>query len=245
MTTAVFDTVAETYDVAFTETRLARLLRARIWHYLEESFAAGQRVLELGCGTGEDAVWLARRGISVLASDISPGMLAVAERKTRGLDVELARLDAADLSVRGSFDGGFANFGVLNCVPDLRGLAERLPIRSGGRFVAVVMGPFCAWETAWYLLHKDVARATRRWRSAPAEIGGAQLSVWYPSPHRLARTFQRRFALRSCAGLGTLLPPSYLSHLVERWPPVLARLDARMPFGQYWADHYVAVFERR
>jgi SAM-dependent methyltransferase len=245
MTTAVFDTVAETYDAAFTETRLARFLRARVWHYLEESFRTGQRVLELGCGTGEDAAWLARRGISVLASDVSPGMLAVAARKTHGLDVELAQLDAADFSLSGSFDGAFANFGVLNCVSDLRRLAERLPIRSGGRFVAVAMGPFCAWETAWYLLHGDLARATRRWRPAHAEIGGARLPVRYPSPHRLARAFEPPFALRSCAGLGALLPPSYLSHLVERWPPALARLDARMPFGQYWADHYVAVFERR
>ncbi len=213
MTTAVFDAVAPSYDAEFTDTLLGRWLRRRVQQYL--TFTPGQSVLEIGCGTGEDAAWLGQRGVSVLATDISPGMLAVARRKAAGLPVAFAQQDAGSLHVDGSFDGAFANFGVLNCVADLPSLARRLPIRRGGAFVAVVMGPFCLWETTWYALHGDVRRATQ----------------W--------------FTIHHCEGLGTLLPPSYLGHLVNRWPPALAGLDSRMPFGQYWADHYVAVFERR
>jgi len=287
MSAAVFDAVAESYDIEFTETRLARLLRARVWRYL--SFAPGSRVLELGCGTGEDALWLAHRGVSVLATDVSREMLAIAARKVLGYSAALhdgrppvgersegglsagrpsfrnasatvtfERQDANDLQVSGPFDGAFANFGVLNCVADLRTLAARLPLRRGARVVAVVMAPFCAWETAWYLVHGDVQRATRRWQQgATADIAGQRLPVWYPSPRTLAHAFAPRFALRNTEGLGTLLPPSYLSHLIEprrgsRRPSYLgqllaaaARLDGRMPLGHLWADHYIAVLERQ
>jgi SAM-dependent methyltransferase len=244
MSTAVFDAVAPTYDAEFTDTRLGRWLRARVWRHL--TFAPGSHVLEIGCGTGEDAAWLGRRGVSVLATDVSPAMLTVAAQKTNGLPVAFARQDAANLTVDGIFEGAFANFGVLNCVSDLACLAERLPLRTGGTFVAVVMGPFCLWETAWYALHGDIQRATRRWRPATASIGGADLPLWYPSPRHLTAAFKPRFALRHCEGLGTLLPPSYLSGLVDRWPTAfawLARHDSRL--GTRLADHYVAVFERR
>jgi SAM-dependent methyltransferase len=272
MTAAVFDAVAETYDAEFTQTRLARLLRGRVWAVLP--FTAGQHVLELGCGTGEDALWLAQRGVSVLATDTSSTMLAVAARKldshsagphdgrpsvgVASAATTFERQDANDLRVGGPFDGAFANFGVLNCVADLRQLAARLPLRRGARFVAVVMAPFCAWETAWYLLHGDVQRATRRWQpGATADIGGQRLPVWYPSPRTLAHAFAPRFVLRHTEGLGTLLPPSYLSHLLEPRPgctrpayqsrllEAAARLDGRVPLGYLWADHYVAVLERQ
>jgi SAM-dependent methyltransferase len=241
MTAAVFDTVAERYDAEFTETRLARWLRPRVWAHLH--FLPGSSVLELGCGTGEDAAWLTARGVSVLATDVSPAMLEVARRKVPQARFELQ--DASALNLSETFDGAFANFGVLNCVPDLGALAASLPVRRGGRFIAVVMAPFCLWETAWYLLHGDLQRATRRWRPATADIGGRHLPVWYPSPRTLAEDFAPHFVLRQCEGLGTLLPPSYLAHLVERWPEWPARLDGRLPFGHLWADHYVAVFERR
>jgi SAM-dependent methyltransferase len=241
-----------------------------VWQVLGEVFRSGERVLELGCGTGEDAVWLARRGVSVVATDQSAEMLKVAQEKARRAGVaeriEFAQVDAAQLAGVPSpaaarldktlpegevFDRALADFGVLNCVADRRrlglALAERL--RPGGTFVAVVMGPVCLWELAWYLVHGDLGRATRRWRSGGlALVGGERLPVWYPSPPRLRAELMPRFALRRVVGLGALLPPSYLSHLVERWPAVfqkLATLDDKVPGGAWLADHYVAVFERR
>ncbi|HET9481340.1 MAG TPA: methyltransferase domain-containing protein [Candidatus Polarisedimenticolia bacterium] len=41
---------------------------------------AGRRVLDLGCGYGETAVWLALQGAVVDAVDISPGMVEVSRR---------------------------------------------------------------------------------------------------------------------------------------------------------------------
>ncbi len=61
--------------------------------YIQRHFRRHRRpvrtVAELACGTGSLACLLARRGYQVIAADLSPDMLAVAEQKCRGLDVLL------------------------------------------------------------------------------------------------------------------------------------------------------------
>ncbi len=100
-TTHPFDAAAAGYDATFTRRRLGRWLREAVWEQLGATFLPGERVLELGCGTGEDAVWLARRGVAVTATDAAPGMLAVARSKAEAAGVAdrvtFARLDLAEI----------------------------------------------------------------------------------------------------------------------------------------------------
>jgi SAM-dependent methyltransferase len=269
-----FDAAAADYDATFTQRRLSRWLRETVWERLAASFRPGVSVLELGCGTGEDAVWLARRGVRVLATDAAPEMLAVAQRKAAAAGVAdriaFARLDLGEMgdgrweigdgsisnfqSPISQYDGAFSNFGALNCLPDRRPVAEMLAdrVRPAGRVVLVVMGPLCPWEVTWHLLHGEVGTAFRRLRpGVEAHVGmGATVRVWYPSPRRLRMEFAPHFHLVETVGIATLLPPPYLDHLVERWPrafETLALLDRRLERMVPWTwlnDHYLAVFER-
>src|SRR5690242_21848355 len=77
----VFDDLAAAYDATFTASALGRSLRALTWERLDAALAGSRRVLEIGCGTGEDAVHLALRGAEVLATDPSPSMLRIAADK--------------------------------------------------------------------------------------------------------------------------------------------------------------------
>src|ERR1700721_1115952 len=77
---AYWDAAAETYDLDFGNTLIGRAQRESIWKEIGKVFTAGQRILELNCGTGIDAVFLADRGVRVLACDIAPRMIALAER---------------------------------------------------------------------------------------------------------------------------------------------------------------------
>ncbi len=262
---APFDAVAADYDRTFTDTRLGRWLRGRVWEWLERSFAAGDHVLELGCGTGEDALRLAERGVEVTALDASAGMLEVARRKavtgpaaerTRFLHWRLAAHGPVDLpATEGGrlFDGAFSSFGVLNCLADLEPLGGALArrLRPGARLVLVIMGPHCPWEIGAFLLQGYPRQAFRRWRpGAPAHVGDETLRVWYPSPGRLRRQLAPAFRHLRTAGVGVVLPPSHLADLVERHPG-LFRLAARLDplAGATWlgarlADHYLSVFER-
>jgi SAM-dependent methyltransferase len=251
---AAFDTLAGSYDDVFTTTRLGRWLRARVWNIVSSVCSPGMRVFEVGCGTGEDAIWLAQCGLTVVATDASDCMLRRAEAKARQAGVahriQFAQMDAGRIDLTGVYDAALADFGVLNCVADRRAfgraLGERL--RPSARLVAVVMGPVCLWEIAWHLAHGEPRRALCRWRSGQsAHVRGSDVLVWYPSPRRLALELSPTFEPRRVVGLATLLPPSYLFHLVDRWPRtfrLLAHLDGAVPFGAWMAEHYVAVFER-
>lgn len=264
-----FDAAAAVYDAEFTATLLARWLRESVQSYLAEAFRPGDHVLELGCGTGEDALWLARRGVRVTATDASLAMLAIAQRKATAAGLtHLIDFAAIDLTCLPSaipnsqfavphspFSGAFSNFGPLNCLSDRRGVAAALAgwVRSGGKVALVLMAPVCPWEIGWYLLHGQVRLALRRFRTGgEAHVGdGRTIRVWYPTPKTLAAEFAPYFAVRQLVGIGSLLPPSYLSGLVDRWPGLFehfARADRRMGTMWPWTwlnDHYLMVLERR
>jgi SAM-dependent methyltransferase len=66
----------------------------------------GERVIDVGCGTGRHAVPLAARGLRVTGVDLSPAMLARARDRAEsaGVEVELIEADARDLPRMGPFD---------------------------------------------------------------------------------------------------------------------------------------------
>src|SRR5579863_2457607 len=80
---APFDAIAERYDETFTDSKIGQAQRASVWKELAKTFHPGDRVLELGCGTGVDVWFLAQRGVTVVACDASPQMIAIAQRRTQ------------------------------------------------------------------------------------------------------------------------------------------------------------------
>ena len=76
-----FDSLAERYDDIFTNSLIGRAQRHAVWTVATQTFQRGDHILELNCGTGEDALFLARLGMSVFACDASEKMIAVATRR--------------------------------------------------------------------------------------------------------------------------------------------------------------------
>ena len=250
-----FDHIGARYDVEFTNTELSLWFRRRVWERLGALYKPGQHVLELGCGTGEDAIWLAKRGVHVLATDGSEAMIAETARKARenGLEslVETRRLDFQEAATweleAQTFDGAYSNYGPLNCIGDWRAIGVQLTkaVRSSGKIGVGVMGPWCPWEVFWHGIHLDFRNATRRFRhSTIAHLDGKYFDVYYPTPGRLQRDFGQSFRRSLLWGLGVFLPPSDLYKPVGRRPwlarPLLKleRLTApHWPF-KYLGDHY-------
>lgn len=259
--TDAFDHIGARYDVEFTNTELSRWFRQRVWERLGVLFKPGDHVLELGCGTGEDAIWLAKRGVHVLASDGSQAMLDETARKAKAegvaSQIEIRQLDltqAAQWTLpTKAFDGAYSNYGPLNCVGDWRAIGEQLSqaIRPGGKVGLGVMGPLCPWEVFWHAIHGDFRTATRRFRkSTVAHLDGSYFNVYYPTPGRLQRDLGPGFRRVLLWGLGVFLPPSDLYKPVGRRPwlarPLLAleRLTApHWPF-KFLGDHYWLELER-
>src|SRR3990172_8165968 len=257
---SAFDQVAFNYDRQFTDTQLGGAVRRKVWESLAVHIRPGMHVLEIGCGTGEDAVWLAERGARVVATDISPAMLEVTRRKAERAGVsdriDTRILDAASpvaVFSDGEFGMAVSNFGVLNCVPDLHPVANALAawLRPGGWLVVVFINRWCGWEIAWHVTHGQPRAAFRRLRrSVEARVGEATVPVWYPSVASIRRVLAPRFMLRQLTGLGAFLPPSYLEPVVARRPrllDLLARLEwataTVFPFNRL-ADHVILEFQR-
>lgn len=99
----------------------------------------GERILDLGCGTGALTAEIAGRGADILGVDSSENMISQATKKFPALKFEA--LDAKELPFRAEFDAVFSN-AVLHWIPEaeqvIAGVARAL--RPGGRFVAELGG---------------------------------------------------------------------------------------------------------
>ncbi|MDD5365683.1 MAG: methyltransferase domain-containing protein [Gallionellaceae bacterium] len=95
----------------------------------------GERVLDLGCGTGDITAAIAGRGAAVVGVDASPAMIATAQGRFREMDFRVA--DAAELPFEAEFDAVYSH-AVLHWLTRaeeaVRGIARAL--KPGGRFVA-------------------------------------------------------------------------------------------------------------
>jgi SAM-dependent methyltransferase len=216
-----------------------------VWRWVDPLVRAGQRILDLGCGTGEDALHLMSAGADVCGIDASAEMVRVA--RSRG--VEARRLPVEAISIlNGKFDGAISNFGVLNCVRCLEPVAETLRnlIRPGGFLALCVMGPFCAWELYHFFRRRHFRKAFRRCLG-PADHSSMGIYLTYPSMRRLRRAFAPAFELATWTGIGLGVPPSYVEGLSPRTVKRLAQIDLAMahrPVLRAMADHRLALFTR-
>jgi SAM-dependent methyltransferase len=229
------------------------------------AFPAGSSLLELGGGTGEDAVFLAANGRRVFVTDGAPAMVAQTRAKAaaRGFseNVRAERVSIEELpdfarhrAAAGEppFDGTFSNFAALNCVADHAAAARALAplLRPGGRALLVVFGPFSPAETLTLLFRGEGRAAFRRLARGPvpARLGGHEFTVTYPSPRSLARAFVPHFALRRRVGIGVFVPPSSAEPAISRFPRLLDVLEAldrtaARPLALL-GDHVLLDFER-
>lgn len=259
---APFDAVAVRYDETFTWSQIGRAQRASVWSELAKTFGPGDRILEIGCGTGVDACFLAERGVRVLACDSSSQMIAVTTRRIQDQGHQklvqpllLRAEDIATLRSGESFNGAFSNFGALNCVADLRRLACDLArlLQPGSVALLCWMGSCCLWELVWYLAQGNVDKAFRRWnrKGTRARLAdGAFFDVYYSPVRLLARTFAPEFRLTSFQGIGVAVPPSYLEDWARRHPRLFRlcqRADSCMGRGvgvRALGDHVLVRLQR-
>ncbi|HTS01457.1 MAG TPA: methyltransferase domain-containing protein [Thermoanaerobaculia bacterium] len=258
-----FDALASGFDAAFSGWTSVAAQRRAVRRALLAAFPPGARLLELGGGTGSDALFLASEGRSVHVTDGAPAMVERTREKAcaAGLDgrvtAERVALEevatwASSRAGRPPFDGAFSIFAALNCVTDhapvARGLAGVLP--PGARALLVVFGPASPVEVAVLLARGRFRAAFRRFsrRAAPARVAGETFEVTYPAPRDLAAAFAPWFALRGSTGIGVFVPPSSAEPWISRFPGVVAvaealdRVAAR-PLA-YVADHVLLDFVR-
>lgn len=97
-----YDTLAEYYD-ALTHTLDYEPWLAEALPLLQGRGLIGQRLLDVGCGTGKSLIPMLERGWSCTGCDISPSMIEIAHRKI-GTRAKLVVADMCELPPLGEFD---------------------------------------------------------------------------------------------------------------------------------------------
>jgi SAM-dependent methyltransferase len=253
-----FDRVAADYDATFGANPVGLLFRHTVQQRLLRLLPAGGRILELGCGTGDDALVLvsasSSSGLAVHATDVSPAMIAQARAKAeaRGIPEERLRFEvraAEDVADAGAgFDGAYSSFGALNCA-DLAAVGNGLArvLRPGAPVLLCLMG---RWPLPAMLERGLLGRGEARSRSRP-RVGGIEVPTAYPAPGEIRRRLGPGFGWRRQFALGLFVPGPEHAGWAVRHPQafgMLASLEAvfrSRPILRSLGDHVVYEGVRR
>jgi ubiquinone/menaquinone biosynthesis C-methylase UbiE len=247
------------YDKAYIGNATFERYREISVSELRSSFKKNDFVLDIGCGTGEEAVIMARQGIKVLAIDPSEDLLKYANKKIREKDlgdvIETRQMGAEKLSEliedfgEEAFDGAYASFGVVNCIPDLDKFLTLLRklLKSSAPFVCSVMNKKNLWEISAHLLMLRPKAAFRRFTPQNVNIKGIenrQFDVVCYDKNELMAIFKEYFDVTNVNGY-PLLPPPYLDPLFKKLPNYLKKAVERDKGAMdNYGDHFFVTMEK-
>jgi ubiquinone/menaquinone biosynthesis C-methylase UbiE len=258
---AAFSKQALIFDAYDAGNTIIHYKRKRVREHVLRYLRPGSSILELNAGTGEDALFFARQGHTVHATDIAVGMQGKLREKVKAQDLtdsittEICSFTALDtLKRKGPYDLIFSNFAGLNCTSDLdKVLRSFAPlVKPGGQVTLVILPTFSLWETMLLFrgrFRTAFRRLLYRRKGAPAHVEGVHFRCWYYSPAFVTRILrEEQFELLGCEGLCTIVPPSYIEHFPERHSHLynfLRRLEDKVKEKWPWramGDYYIISF---
>lgn len=250
-----FDNAARTYDETFTNSCVGEVQREQVWKHVDKHLNKFNSVLEVNCGTGEDAHRWDFRGKAVIGTDISPEMIRVAESKFPELHFRV--LDVNQLcSYDYTFDTLFSNFGGLNCLSP-----EQLQkffvnaydeLDKNGHLVLVLMGKKCSWERFYFFFKAKWKKAGRRNTTACVDVNvdGSDVKTWYFSPKEVKEMSAQHFEVVKTKPIGLFIPPSYLAPKFEKrkrtfsFLKFMDRVFTHAAFSNN-SDHFLIILKRK
>ncbi|HRF75915.1 MAG TPA: methyltransferase domain-containing protein [Chitinophagales bacterium] len=259
---SAFDAVAKQYDNEFSYSAVGKAQRACVWRHLGAILPSKKvQILEMNCGTGEDAIRFIKLGHSVLLTDVSNEMVTTATNKLEqegltNFTTSIWNLKDTFPLASDKYDLIFSNFGGWNCLSksELMALAtqcEKLLSRDG-KIVAVVMGRKCLWEKWYFRFKHKPEEQKRRLLTTPSKARLDKVTAvdtWYYSPDEIAQLFSG-FAVTKIKPIGLFIPPSYLNPFFSHklfLLKILTRLDKLFSFSKLsnYADHFLIVLEKK
>ena len=145
---------------------------------------------------------------------------------------------------KAQFDCAFSNFGGLNCVADLKLVADEVRplLNPNAKIIWALMPPFCLWESAM-LLRGRFRLATRRFAGKSTVFKeGLNYPVYYYTPKQVAQAWGNSVQIESIRALSVITPPATNKDFAIQRPrlfDLLGKLDdlveSKFPF-KYWGD---------
>jgi ubiquinone/menaquinone biosynthesis C-methylase UbiE len=224
-----FSRQSAVFDEIYSGNTIIQYKRNRVREHVNKLINPGSNILELNAGTGEDAIYFARLGHHIHATDISEGMQKVLQEKVNSnkleskVTSELCSFNHLEsLKDKGPYDLIFSNFAGLNCTNQLGNALKFFSslLKPGGIVSLVILPNFCLWESL--LLFKGKFKtAFRRFFSSKgrkAHIEGEHFLCWYYNPSLIKKYLKTEFEILQLEGLCSIVPPSYIENFGEKYP---------------------------
>jgi|SRR6185312_4249060 len=244
------------FDHIYGNDAIINYKRSRVRSHVLQYLKPGSSILEVNSGTGEDALFFAKLGYRVHATDISEGMQQQLKSKIvasgMGQSITAEKISFTrlhELNSRGPYDLIFSNFAGLNCTDELTRVLASFDdlLQPDGIVTLVILPKFCLWETL--LVFKGKFRtAFRRFFSSKgkrAHVNGEYFKCWYYDPSFIINQLKNQFNLLKIEGLCTIVPPSYIEGFAEKHPAVYRflksmenKLKSSWPW-KYIGDYYI------
>nr|WP_294774238.1 class I SAM-dependent methyltransferase [uncultured Flavobacterium sp.] len=256
---ASFDQAAIHYDDTFTNTEIGKMQRALVYAELSKHLTSVKNILEINCGTGEDAIWFANQNFNITATDISPKMIEVAKSKGyfENLNFKIADINSIASNFEGStFDLLFSNFGGLNCLsePELENFFSTVNsiLAEKGKLALVIMPKNTLWERFYFLAKAQFSKMSRRKKAGViANVDGENITTYYYNPKDIVNLANANFETIAVKPIGFFVPPSYLEPFFKNKKGILKLLN-RWEQGikngsslSKYADHYLIILQKR
>jgi ubiquinone/menaquinone biosynthesis C-methylase UbiE len=250
------------FDKLYNDDKIIQYKRQRVRDHILKYAKQNSFMLELNCGTGEDALFFAGKGFKVHATDISSGMLDELKEKIVHMNcgdkisVEPCSFNQLEfLQQQQTFNYIFSSFGGLNCTGQLGKVLhsfEKLLV-PGGMITLVIISKFCLWESL--LLFKGRFKtAFRRFfagKGEKAHVEGSFFKCWYYSPSFIKKQMQNGYEFLSLEGLCTIVPPSYIENFAEKYPGLFRFLiEKENKWKDKWpwnrmSDYFIISFRKK
>lgn len=250
------DNIAESYDDILSKNRFSEILRPAFQNILMQSIQHGNKILDLGCGTGEDALFLAKKGFSVTGVDISQKMIEIAEKKAVTKDYnENLQFFCSDMEIfiienTNKFDVIFSNFNAVNYVRDLNSFSANAStaLNENGKLIFTVLNKISASEVFYNFVRLNLKRS---WKAIfnRKELLLTDLNTFFPGI--FSNFFKNHFYVKRITGIGIFIPPHNLTGMYNKLSfvlPLLFRLEkltaSVFPFYCF-SDHYIIEMQKK
>jgi len=243
-----FDSAAEEYDFTISNNYINTWIREKSIRELLHLARPQDVLVEIGCGTGAEAIIIARKVAKVVATDISSQMISLLTTKIRAKKLERKIIpllaSAAEVStVSRILDGQkprivYSFNGALNCEPRLANFVDGLHsvLADDGYFVCTIRNSLCLSEAVSHAAVFQFDRmAPRKLQPIMVSVGGLDIPSVYYSPSAFSSFFSGKFKLERLVGLPSMLPPAYLSDYAVRFKRISGLLEK---FETALSDHF-------
>jgi ubiquinone/menaquinone biosynthesis C-methylase UbiE len=209
-----FSSIYEEYEVLSNENYIDQTMRKQVYFHIEKIIIQEAKILEINAGSGIDAVYFAKKGFDILATDIAIGSEKYILNKKKEFNYSnlkfklVSYLNLHELHPN-KYDFIFSNFGGLNCTDKLEQVMDSFYeiLNENGKVTLVILNKYYLWD--WINIFKlKFSKAFYRMSKKPifANIKDEKIQVYYYSTRQLKALLSQKYELIKIENLGNFYP---------------------------------------